>query len=84
MAKRKNLRWLQDGTYLIIARPRSLGETAEVIAYSVNYGRIWRYWLLNPEGLPDHDGWLLAQRRNGATVVIKRPIPHDKLKRLAG
>jgi hypothetical protein len=39
--------------------------------------------MFNPEGLPDHDGWMIAQRRNGASVIIKKPIPPDRLKKLA-
>jgi hypothetical protein len=80
---RRDLRWMQDGMYLILTRPRSLGEIPQVIAYSVSYGRIWRYWMFNPDDLPENDGWMLAQRRSGYTVVIQRPIPPDRLKRLS-
>lgn len=81
MAKRDN-RWMEEGTYVIFSRPRSLGESGRFIAYSSDYGRIWRYWMYNPDDLPDHDGWILTRRHNGANVIIKRPIPPDRLKRL--
>jgi hypothetical protein len=79
---KRDLRYLEEGTYIIINRPRSLGESTYVIVYSKNYRRIWRYWITNPDNLPEPDGWLLVQRVAGCNKVIKNPIPPDRLHKL--
>lgn len=80
---RPDLRWLEEGTYVIITKPRSFGETCTVLVYSKSYSRIWRYWLTNPDNLPDRDGWLLVKRINGCNV-IQNPIPPRRLRRASG
>ena len=50
-----------------------------MVVYSRNYGRIWRYWMFNPDGLPNDD-WIIAVRQNGYTKIIKKPIPPDRVK----
>jgi len=76
-------RYLEEGTYIIVTRARSLGETQRVLVYSKSYARIWRYWLTNPDDLPDRDGWQIVRRINGCNVVIK-PIPPNRLKQNFG
>lgn len=51
------------------------------MVYSKDYGRIWRYWLTNPDDLPEPDGWRIVKRINGCNVVIN-PVPPDRIKKL--
>ena len=78
---RTDLRYLEEGTYIIITKARSLGEGQYVVKYSRSYRRLWRYWLTNPDNLPEPDGWMIVRRIAGCNVVVN-PIPPDRLKKL--
>lgn len=67
--------WAREGTWLIVTRTRSLGESSFILFYSQSYSKIWRYWLLNT------GEWQIAHRENGYSVPVK-PIPPKRLKKI--
>ena len=45
----QNLPYMVEGMYVVGIKPRSLGEGVVPLVYSVDYAKIWQWWL-------DHDG----------------------------